>query len=302
MGKNMDGIICVDKPMNFTSFDVVAKLRGILKQKKLGHAGTLDPQATGVLPVFIGRATKAIDLIGDHDKSYKVTFRLGLTTDTQDIWGKVISEKDVDPAIDEKRVMEAAAKFIGRTEQLPPMYSAVKISGVRLYDLAREGIVVERKTRPVTIYDIKLVAFDNLLHEYTLNISCSKGTYIRTLCNDIGEALDTGACVTMLRRTYACGFDESSCRSLEEIALSAQAGEIERIIIPVESVFSGLERIILDETQTRLFKNGVKLDINRINNSPKMQGNIAVYDYCGNFFAIACIDKEKDELSLLKFF
>ena len=192
------GIINVYKEKGFTSHDVVAKLRGIVGQKKIGHTGTLDPDATGVLPVCLGKATKLCDLLTDKNKTYEAVLLLGKTTDTQDITGEVLEEKSTE-ALTEEKVREAIEGFIGDYEQIPPMYSALKVNGKKLYELAREGKVIERKARPVKILDIQILEID--LPKVRMEVSCSKGTYIRTLCHDIGEKLGCGGCMESLIRT-----------------------------------------------------------------------------------------------------
>ena len=189
------GIINVYKEKGFTSHDVVAKLRGIVGQKKIGHTGTLDPDATGVLPVCLGKATKLCDLLTDKNKTYEAVLLLGKTTDTQDITGEVLEEKSTE-ALTEEKVREAIEGFIGDYEQIPPMYSALKVNGKKLYELAREGKVIERKARPVKILDIQILEID--LPKVRMEVSCSKGTYIRTLCHDIGEKLGCGGCMESL--------------------------------------------------------------------------------------------------------
>ena len=190
-----NGILCIDKPEGFTSFDVVAKLRGIARERRVGHAGTLDPMATGVLPLFFGRATKACDILPRQDKRYLADFRLGVTTDTQDETGRVLCERDPS-GVSEADVRKAAARFTGEIMQVPPMYSALRVEGKRLYELARQGVEVERKARPVTIHSLDFVSWDGASHTCRIDVHCSKGTYIRTLVADIGEALGCGAVMT----------------------------------------------------------------------------------------------------------
>ena len=199
----VNGIINVYKEKGYTSFDVVAKLRGIFKQKKIGHTGTLDPDATGVLPVCLGKATKLCDLLTDKNKTYEAVLLLGKTTDTQDITGEVLEEKSTE-ALTEEKVREAIEGFIGDYEQIPPMYSALKVNGKKLYELAREGKVIERKARPVKILDIQILEID--LPKVRMEVSCSKGTYILTLCHDIGEKLGCGGCMESLMRTRVSTF------------------------------------------------------------------------------------------------
>ena len=231
----MNGILCVDKPAGFTSFDVIAKLRGVTGVRKIGHTGTLDPMATGVLPLLFGRATKACDLLPDETKRYEAGFRFGTETDTQDVTGTVLST-------DETPVTEAALSAVlpslrGAIEQIPPMYSAVRVGGRRLYDLARQGKEVERKPRVVTVFELNLLSYDPGNREGTLEISCSKGTYVRTLIHEIGARLGTGGVMTSLRRTASAGFTLAQCLTLEEVERLSAAGELEQRLLPVETVF-----------------------------------------------------------------
>ncbi len=290
-------MICIDKPAGFTSFDVVAKLRGILKTKKLGHAGTLDPMATGVLPIFAGNATKCCDILPNSDKTYVAGFKLGLTTDTQDFTGKVLLERSP-IGITSGKIEEAAKSFCGDIMQIPPMYSAVSVNGQRLYDLARKGIEIEREARPITVYKLELMEFDAAELCGKLEISCSKGTYIRTIIHDLGEALGCGGIMTSLVRTAAAGFTLSDCVTFED--LINMNGDFSGILLPTERVFDTLPEITLNEVQTRMYKNGIKLDINRI-----------VFTDCsdryrlfggGDFLGIGKIDREKAELRTEKNF
>ena len=216
------GIINVYKEKGFTSHDVVAKLRGIVGQKKIGHTGTLDPDATGVLPVCLGKATKLCDLLTDKNKTYEAVLLLGKTTDTQDITGEVLEEKSTE-ALTEEKVREAIEGFIGDYEQIPPMYSALKVNGKKLYELAREGKVIERKARPVKILDIQILEID--LPKVRMEVSCSKGTYIRTLCHDIGEKLGCGGCMESLIRTRVSTFRIEDAKTLDEIETLKQEGK-----------------------------------------------------------------------------
>ncbi len=255
------GVICVNKPAGFTSFDVIAKMRGILKMKRLGHAGTLDPMATGVLPVLAGRATKACDILPDRDKTYKAGFKLGITTDTQDITGTVTSEKSAEK-IGFETVEAALERFRGDIMQVPPMYSAVSVNGKRLYELARKGVEVEREARPVTIYRLELLEYDGAKQCGTLDISCSKGTYVRTLINDMGDALGCGGVMTSLVRTAACGFALEDCVTLEQLQ---ETEDISKLVKPVEELFADCPALKLHGAQERMYRNGVKLDLDKIN-------------------------------------
>ena len=200
----MNGVLCIDKPEGMTSFDVIARLRRITHTRRIGHTGTLDPMATGLLPVLFGTATKACDLMPESGKRYRAAFQLGFTSDTEDIWGTL---SPTGAAFPEKEAVEAAlVPFRGEILQLPPMYSALSVGGKRLYELAREGKTVERTPRPVTISRLDLLAYDAVSGRGELDVACSKGTYIRTLCADLGASLGTGAVMAALRRTEACGF------------------------------------------------------------------------------------------------
>ena len=237
----MNGIINVYKEKGFTSFDVVAKLRGILKQKKIGHTGTLDPDAVGVLPVCLGNETKLCDMLTYKKKEYIAEFVLGKVTDTQDISGQVLSETEV--TCSESEVRDVIASFVGTYEQLPPMYSAIKVDGKRLYELARQGKEVERKTRPVTMYEIEVLHME--LPQVTIRVLCSKGTYIRTLCHDIGQKLLCGATMTSLERTMSGQFSKDTAFTLAEIEAIRDKNELDSIMISVDSVFSDLPAIIV---------------------------------------------------------
>ena len=257
----MNGVIVIDKPAGFTSFDVIAVTRRLTGQRKTGHTGTLDPNATGVLPVLLGSATKAQDLIVNHDKEYAAEFKLGMTTDTLDIWGQVKTQAESHAVRD---MIEALLpRFRGEIMQVPPMFSAVQKNGVRLYDLARKGVEVEREPRAVTVYRLELLSFDETAQCGTLDIKCSKGTYVRTLIDDIGAALGVGAVMTALRRTSACGYTLEDCVTLDELKALSESGAIGERLRPVESLFTSFESLTVSEAQARRFKNGAALDITR---------------------------------------
>lgn len=293
----MNGIINVYKEKGHTSFDVVAKLRGILKQKKIGHTGTLDPDAVGVLPVCLGSATKLCDMLTDKKKEYIAELVLGKETDTQDITGHILKETEV--TCSEEEAVNAILSFIGDYDQLPPMYSAIKVDGKRLYELARQGKEVQRKTRPVTFYEIEILKME--FPFVRIRVLCSKGTYIRTLCHDIGQKLGCGAVMTSLERTRSGQFTKENAYTLEQIEKIRDEGSLDSIIIPVDSVFSELPRLIVTgETQNKIL-NGNLIYINECKklglSDCFSEGNkIRVYkenDNTCNFIAVYQYNKEK---------
>ncbi|MBO7396310.1 MAG: tRNA pseudouridine(55) synthase TruB [Ruminococcus sp.] len=294
----MNGILCVNKPQDFTSFDVVAKLRGILRERRLGHGGTLDPMATGVLPVFVGTATKACDIMPDNTKSYRAGFRLGESTTTQDVTGEVLTRSDM--AVGGEALRAVIPDFIGDIMQLPPMYSAVQVNGQRLYDLARKGVEVEREPRPITVYGIDLVSYDEGAREGVLDISCGKGTYIRTIINDIGERLGCGGVMTSLVRTSSGGFTLADCFTFEQIQQARDEDRLEELILPIERVFTKLPKLRLGEAQTRMYRNGVKLDLARIRDIKAGVTEYAVYGSDGAFIGTALADFENGILRVAK--
>lgn len=249
----MDGILCVNKPEGFTSFDVIAKMRGIARCKKIGHGGTLDPMATGVLPLYFGAATRAVDMVPGQKKEYRATFLLGQTTDTLDRTGTLLETRPV--RVGRAEVLALLPRFTGEQEQLPPMYSAVSVGGRRLYDLARQGIEVERKPRRITVEELELL--DGEGDSYTLRILCSKGTYVRSLVSDLGEALGCGAVLTDLVRTRSGPYTLKDCITLEEA--QAKREELASLLLPVETAFAHLPALSLTAHFARLFANGVRL-------------------------------------------
>lgn len=297
----MNGILCMNKPQDFTSFDVIGKLRGILHMKRLGHTGTLDPMATGVLPILLGTATKACDILPNQDKTYQATVVFGKATDTLDIWGKPLQDYP------EQHVTEAALRailpeFLGDITQLPPMYSAVSVNGKRLYELARKGETVERPTRTVHIDAITLDAFDETQQTATLTISCGKGTYIRTLLSDIGQRLGGDAVMTALTRTAACGYPLQECLTFEQVAAAMADGTLEEHLLPTDSLFSSYPKLRLNAAQERMFCNGVKLDLNRLRNLQPDQDIYTVYGATGTFLGTALADRTQQELRIGKRF
>lgn len=248
-----NGIIVMDKPAGWTSMDVCGKLRRLLDERRVGHAGTLDPMATGVLPVFVGRATRAVEFAESGDKEYIAGLRLGVETDTQDSTGQVVAEHKVD--CDRQALEEVLPQFRGDILQVPPMYSALKRNGKKLYELARKGKTVERKPRPVTISALDILSQESPDH-YTLRIGCSKGTYIRTLCHDIGQTLGCGGVMDALRRTRAAGFTLAEAVTMEQVIQAAEEGRAEALLTPVDRFFDGHPALTVRGRAERLCRNG----------------------------------------------
>ena len=279
----MQGILIVDKPTDWTSFDVIAKLRGILGTRKLGHSGTLDPMATGVLPVFCGGASKAVDLQQDHTKAYRATLKLGARTDTGDVTGAVLETAPVTAG--EKELLEVLPRFVGPRMQTPPMYSAVKINGQPLYKLARQGMEVERKARPIEILSIQYEG-SPAENEYTLTVKCSKGTYIRVLLEEIAEAMGQKGTMSALRRVVAGVYTEADAHSLEEIQAAKNAGPeaLQALMLPVESVFTSLPLLVADERVEQHLYNGCPTS-----RYPAADGRYRVRNAQGQFLGLANI-------------
>lgn len=294
----MTGIILLDKPKDITSFGAVARVRRICGEKKCGHTGTLDPMATGVLTVMLGGATRFIELLPSHNKAYRASFRLGTTTDTLDITGKVLETREVNATAEQ--VKEKIKDFIGDISQLPPMYSAVSVDGQRLYDLARKGIEVERKPRQVTVFSIDVLREDEEKGEYEIQVECSSGTYIRTLISDLGEALGCGAVMTDLRRTKANGFGIENALSLEQLEEAVKNGSISDLLIPVDRALEEYPVIKVSEAQAKRFRNGGELSLERLK-YPRTLGYFRVYDPDGNFIGIGEIG-QKDCLEIKRVF
>ena len=286
----MDGIINVYKEKGFTSHDVVAKLRGILHIKKIGHTGTLDPDAVGVLPVCIGKGTKLCDMITDTDKTYEAVMLLGISTDTQDISGNVLSKKDV--AVDEKTLIETVDSFVGEYKQIPPMYSAIKVNGRKLYQLAREGIEIERSPRDVYIRSIHIndMNLQDGEPSVTMTVSCSKGTYIRTLCHDIGEKLGCGACMKSLSRTRVGRFYIDDSFTINQIAALNLKGELSSIVAPVDSMFD-YPRIQINKEYDKLLYNGNLLPLSAGKAlDVGLAEKVRIYNESGEFIGIYSMD------------
>ena len=272
----MNGIILVDKPQDWTSHDVVAKLRGVVHERRIGHSGTLDPLATGLLVVFVGRATRAVEFAEADSKEYIAGLRLGITTDTQDISGNIISQCDAIPA--HEVVVCAVNSFAGEIEQIPPMYSAIKVGGKRLYELARRGESVERKSRRISINSIDVIGKDG--EDILLKVNCSKGTYIRTLCHDIGQKLGCGACMSSLRRTAAGIFSIENAHSIEEIEAAAASGNAQKSLLPIDTLFAQYPELIVSENRTKRLKTGNIINLNALN------GKYRVYSENGEFLLL----------------
>ena len=294
----MNGIIIINKPKDYTSFDVVAVMRRLLGEKKIGHTGTLDPMATGVLPILVGRATKLQSFILEADKEYIATFQLGTTTDTLDITGKVLSS--VTSQVESTKLEDVLASFRGRIKQVPPMYSAVQKKGVRLYDLARKGIEVEREAREVTINELRLLRFDEASQNGTFFVNCSKGTYVRTLCADIGQKLGCGAVLTNLQRTKTCDFDIQNSITLDEARELAANGKLMEHVLPCDVILKQYRAVKLSDAQVNRFQNGGQLSLDRISNLGRREKDefVRVYSRDGKFFGLGKVNLEKNELSV----
>lgn len=295
----INGVINVYKEKGYTSHDVVAKLRGILHQKKIGHTGTLDPDAEGVLPVCLGRGTKLCDVLADHDKEYETVLLLGTVTDTQDITGTVIRTGQVNVTEDEVR--ECIRSFQGEQMQVPPMYSALKVGGKKLYEMAREGIEIERKPRPVHFYNIEVIEME--LPRVKIRVHCSKGTYIRTLCHDIGEKLGCGGCMEKLLRTRVERFELLGARKLSQIQEFADRGKIEDIVVPVDQMFDAFSGCKVKQEADRLVHNGNFFPISLLEKEDIVRNKgeqLRIYDSTGEFIGI--FTKKGERMTPVKMF
>lgn len=293
----MDGIIVIRKEKGYTSHDVVAKLRGILSMKKIGHTGTLDPEAEGVLPVALGKGTRLVDMLTDKEKTYEAVLRLGVVTDTQDMTGTVLAEHPVH--VTEEQIQDTVNGFLGEQMQVPPMYSALKVNGKKLYELAREGKTVERKARPVFFYRIEIQKI--ALPLIKLTVTCSKGTYIRTLCNDIGEALGCGGSMESLVRTKVGRYTLDEAYTLAQVEEMRDQGKISRLVIPVEQVLGEYPRLMCTQAGDRLLQNGNPLIQELVNESVK-EGWVRMYGSTGNFTGIYQWDQGKQRYFPVKMF
>lgn len=284
----IDGILNICKEQGFTSHDVVAKLRGILRQKKIGHTGTLDPEATGVLPVCLGRGTKLCDMLTDRDKTYETVLHLGIVTDTQDRTGKILRQAPV--TVTESEVEETVHSFLGEQQQIPPMYSALKVGGRKLYELAREGIEIERKPRKVIFHQLEILSMD--LPLIRIRVECSKGTYIRTLCHDIGEKLGTGGCMDSLVRTRVGRFRLEDSLTLGQIEKLYAQGQLLDHVYSVEEMFSHLEMVMGKPESDRLLQNGNPVSDTLVEKGA-VRGEVRMYSSTGNFIGIYQYQEEK---------
>jgi tRNA pseudouridine55 synthase len=301
-----EGILPVWKPEGFTSHDVVAKIRGILRIKRIGHTGTLDPQVTGVLPLCIGRATRLVEYIQELPKEYEATLKIGISTDTEDAGGQITEQVD-EVHLSEETVTEAILSFIGDIDQIPPMYSAVKVDGKRLYELARQGVEVERKSRVVTIHEIQILhmALELPHPEIRFRVRCSKGTYIRTLCVDIGRALGYPAVMSHLIRTSTGSIEQEQCLTIEQIELLHKQNMLTHKLIPVEKALAHMPSVHLDEIQTRKALLGQRFVLEIENNSfyaAHAQQLVTAYSADSRFIGIFQWDKDTLELQPVKVF
>lgn len=274
----MDGIVIVDKPQGWTSQDVVSKLRGVFRTRRIGHGGTLDPMATGVLPVFVGRATRGVEFFEHAEKIYEAELLLGTITDTEDVTGTVLEKRQV--CVTREQLEGALESFRGEISQIPPMYSAIKINGQKLYDLARKGQEVERKPRKITIFSLECLAFDGTTAR--LRVHCSKGTYIRTLCKDIGQALGCGGCMAALRRVQAGDYGISQAVALDTLVNSENP---EKYLLPVDSLFSAYPAVTLTPNQEKRCRNGNSFSVTL------PEGRYRAYSQSGEFLMLAAVEK-----------
>lgn len=277
----MNGILLIDKEPDWTSNDVVAKLKGVLHQRRIGHSGTLDPMATGLLVVFVGRATRAVEFAEGHDKRYLAGLRLGLVTDTQDISGTELKRQSMN--VTQEQLTAALEKFLGEQEQIPPMYSAIKHQGRPLYEIARKGGQVERKPRKIFIHDIRLLGRQG--EDYLLDISCSKGTYVRTLCHDLGDYLGCGGCMSSLRRIQAGQFSVDRAHTIAQVQEYADRGRAAELLLPVDSLFQNLESCAVNTDQEKKLRCGNEFGI------CVHDGDYRVYSQTGEFLMLGRAEK-----------
>ncbi|MCQ2417747.1 MAG: tRNA pseudouridine(55) synthase TruB [Oscillospiraceae bacterium] len=292
----LSGVLVMNKPRGFTSFDVIGKLRGILKMRRLGHTGTLDPMAEGVLPVLVGTAARACDILPDETKSYRAGFRLGVVTDTQDVTGTVLSQSTFH--VTDAQLQDVFERLTGDIMQIPPMFSAVQINGKRLYELAREGKEIERPARKVHIAEIICEAFDPETGEGIVSITCGKGTYVRTILHDAGQMLGCGCIMKSLVRTAACGFRLEDAMTFEVVQKYADEGKIPQILIPTDRLFQSLPSLQLNASQTKHYRNGVKLNLCQL--KLRDSDRYRVYAEDDTFLGLADADRQNSVLRIYK--
>ena len=286
----MNGILLIDKPAGWTSSDVVAKLRGILHERRIGHSGTLDPMATGLLVVFVGRATRAVEFAESHEKRYLASLRPGLITDTQDTTGTRLG--GIERQVSTEELEAVLPRFRGEIRQIPPMYSAIKVKGQKLYEIARRGGQVERAPRSVTIRELRLLGREG--QDFLLDVTCSKGTYIRTLCHDIGAALGCGACMSALRRVRAGDFSLENAHTLEEVQRAADESRAETLLLPVDALFDRCPALVLNAAEERRIRVGATVP------RREAEGEYRLYGAEGAFLALGSI--QNGELRSIKSF
>ncbi len=290
------GILAVNKPMGLTSHDIVNRVRRLYNTKRVGHAGTLDPMAEGVLVVLVGRAAKACEYISSDRKKYIATLRLGLTTDTEDTSGEILTECDGIPSF--SAVSNLLKDFVGNIKQIPPMYSALKVGGQKLYDLARKGVTVEREARDITVFSLECEEIEGSKRDFKLTVECSGGTYIRTLCADIGARLGCGGVMASLERTEACGIKLSDCHTLEDIE-ALEEEKREELLLPTEGLFFDIPKISLSEFFEKLFRDGCPIYQRKIKTDHPVGQRLRVANAKGEFFALGEVC-EKQEGSAVK--
>ena len=288
-----DGILLIDKPKGITSHDVVGRVRRLYGTRQVGHTGTLDPMATGLLPVLVGRAVKASEYATEHDKTYEAGLRLGITTDTEDVTGQILTKSNSLPSAEE--VKAAASSFVGEILQVPPMYSALKRDGQKLCDLARKGIEVEREARPITVYALTVETVNEAEGAYRLTVSCSKGTYIRTLCADIGASLGCGGVMSSLRRTKTGGLSLGNAVTLDVLE-AMSPGERETLLLPTESLFASLPILRLPPFFSRLAQSGNEIYLKKIGASYPIGQRLRLYD--DSFFSLGEVREFDDGLAV----
>lgn len=299
----LEGVLAVWKPEGWTSHDVVAKVRGIIRERRIGHTGTLDPMVTGVLPLCVGRATRIVEYLQELPKQYEAVLRFGIATDTEDASGTVISRKDAS-SLKEEHVSAAIMSFLGEIEQIPPMYSAVKVDGKRLYELAREGKTIERKARRVTIHDIEIVEMNMGVMEPTVRfrVTCSKGTYIRTLCVDIGQALDYPATMESLIRTKSAHFGADQCYTMEQIREAAEQEQVQQLLMPVDTAMAYLPAITVMDAMAHYAVQGKGIPFRACSYQPLTNQLYRLYDEQGTFYGLFQVSDSGTALRPVKVF